>query len=473
MSGITSKCGTAERHDETAHFGVTNLATKGTLPLPCPENSDPRESLKDYIVAGAKPRAAWRCGVELELLGFSRAGRTRLDHEQVEAVIRALARDESNYTTDGGVLAGAQLTEGGNLTVEPGGQMEYSSAARASLVQIESELSGYLDRLRSSASEANAQFLAIGFDPLRTEAEQHWYPKPRYEIMRPYLATRGTRAWDMMLRTCATQVSLDFDSASDLLRKYVLGHRLAPYVTAIFANSPFADGKPSGYLSTRAWAWLATDPDRCGIPPIVGNEQASLDDLVEYALDVPMLFRRINGAYLDDVTGQPFRQFLYARDDRDDLLGDWADHLTTIFTEARVKQLIELRSADCGHLGLVMAAQAFWKGLLYDEDSFSAAERLVPDLSVPEIRELQTAVAINGLRAKTEATTTVLPIAKDLVRLATEGLGRIAPDEVPYLDILHEQVIADELCPADILLRNWEGSWHGSLARLFEYVRVP
>jgi glutamate--cysteine ligase len=471
MNRMSGKCETTESRGEAPPIGGAELSANGHAALRARVTADPRHQFREYILVGAKPRARWRCGAELELLGFTHGDLVRLDHEQIAFVIEALASDPSNLTTDGGVLAGAQLAEGGNLTVEPGGQLEYSSAPHFSLVQIERELQSYLGRLRTIAQGKDFQFLAIGFDPLRTTAEQDWFPKPRYDIMRPYMAQRGSRAWNMMLQTCATQVSLDFASAEDGLRKYVIGNRLAPYVTAIFANSPFADGKPSGYRSTRAWTWTETDPDRCGLPPLIWNKEFTLDDFVEYALDVPMLFRRVDGVYLDDVTGTPFRQLLATQLDSDALVADWADHLTTIFTEARIKQVIELRSADCGGLPLVMAVQALWKGLLYDDDCLSQVEQLLPELSPAAVQEFQLAVAVDGLNARTAAAA-ALPIAKELVRLATEGLQRIAPDEVRYLDILHQQVIEDEVCPADILLRNWHGSWHGSMERVFEYVRA-
>lgn len=471
MNRMPGKCETAESQDGAAHLVATELESDRSASFPPREVTAPSTIFREYLLAGAKPRDQWRCGAELELLGFTNDDLLRLDHERIEFIIQDLAADPSRLSSDGGVLAGAQMIEGGNLTVEPGGQLEYSSAPRADLIQIEQELKSYLNRLRTIADDENIRFVAIGFDPLRTRSEQDWFPKPRYDIMRPYLAKQGARAWNMMLQTCATQVSVDFESESDLLRKYVLGNRLAPYVTAIFANSPFAGGQPSGYLSTRAWTWMETDPDRCGVPELIWSKGFSLDDFVEYALDVPMLFRRVDGRYLDDVTGKPFRHLLATRRSDDGLQADWADHLTTIFTEARIKQVIELRSADCGTLPLVMAVQALWKGLLYDDDGLAEVERLLPIRSSGEMRELQLAVAIDGLRARTD-TTAALPIAKELVRLATDGLQRIAPDEVRYLDILHQQVINDELCPADILLRNWDGSWHGSMERVFDYVRA-
>lgn len=428
-------------------------------------------ALRNYFLSSVKPRTEWRVGAELELLGYD-VSRERLDHTQIQSVIGDLAVDEREHTFDGGVFAGAHQSSGGDLTVEPGGQLEYSSAPRDGLAAIEIELKDYLARLRAIAETRGFQFLALGFDPLRRLDEQKWFPKPRYEIMRPYIAGQGARAWDMMTRTCAVQVSLDFGSEADLIRKFVLGSRLAPFVAAMFANSPFADGRPSGFKSTRGLTWLETDPDRCGIPKLAWFKDASVDDLVQYALDVPMLFRRRDGHYRDGRTGVKFRDYLPTVElTEDELLIDWADHLTTIFTEARVKQYVELRTTDCGSLPMVMAAQALWKGLLYDDDSLAEAVKLLPDVNPAEIADLQLAVARDGLHAAAPGVSVLGP-AQELVRLATAGLQRQAPEEVGYLDILHQQVIAESVCPADILLRNWEGSWHHSMERVFAAARV-
>jgi glutamate--cysteine ligase len=472
MNRTASKCELAGPSGvNEASAGASAIASNENSRLTVIEPQDVRESLREYILAGAKLRADHRCGAELELFGFDASSNQRLDHQQVQFTLRALAHDPGSHNFDGGTFAGAKLDLGGNLTVEPGGQLEYSTAPHRDLMTIESELNSYLSRLKDVSRSSGSRFLAIGFDPLRTVGEQHWFPKPRYDIMRPYMAGRGSRAWDMMTRTCATQVSLDFTSEADLVRKFVVGNRLAPYVTAMFANSPFADGVPSGYKSTRAGAWLDTDPDRCGAPGLIWSGEFTVDAFIEYALDIPMLFRRRDGDYLRDLTGTTFREYLEVEQSTAEIEADWADHLTTIFTEARVKQVIELRSADSGSMPLVMALQALWKGMLYDEETLDQVERLIPNQSPVAFRELQVAVARDGLQAETIGVS-VLGRAQELVRLAAAGLGRIAPYEVKYLDILQQQVIDEALSPADILLRNWHGTWHGSMESVFDYVSI-
>lgn len=422
---------------------------------------------------GAKPRTDWMCGVEFELFGYDlRREMERIRPAQVQRVLEGFAPSSSDLVYEDSLLIEVNAGQMNRLTVEPGGQIEFSGAPQRDLQDVEREIKRYLARLHEIAEGDCLAFLAVGFDPLRTIEEQRWFPKARYEVMRPYLATRGRRAWDMMTRTCAVQANLDYESVEDLAKKFQLGNRLAPIVTAIFANSPFEDGRVSDYKSTRAAAWLETDDDRTGVCPPSVSEEFSPDAFVAYALKVPMLFAQRDGRYFDEPTGMKFGDFL-ARGcpSVQPVFGDWADHLTTIFTEARLKQHIEVRSADCGSLQMALASQALWKGLMYDAAALDDALKLAPRLSREEILSLQERVARDALGASFDGVD-VLNIAKEIVRLARSGLASIAPAETRYLDVLHEQVIEDEMCPADILLRNWHGSWHGSMKHVTEYLRI-
>jgi glutamate--cysteine ligase len=422
---------------------------------------------------GAKPFADWMCGVEFELFGYDQTrDLARLDPSQVQRVLAGFAPSSSDLVYEGGVLIEVNAGQMNRLTLEPGGQIEFSGAPQRSLSDVEREVSRYLSRLREIAEGDRLSFLAVGFDPLWTIEEQHWFPKMRYEVMRPYLGSRGRRAWDMMCRTCAVQANLDYGSEEDLAKKFLVGNRLAPIVTAMFANSPFENGRPNGYKSTRAAAWLATDDERTGISTPTLKDEFTPASFVAYALDVPMIFVQREGLYLDALAGVKFGDFLEAGcGEIQPLFGDWADHLTTLFTDARLKQHIEMRSADCVNLKMALALQAFWKGLMYDAGTLDDALALAPRLSRADAQALREKVARDGLSAR-QAGVNVLSLAKESVTLAVAGLERIAPGEVKYLEILREQVQEDEVSPADILLNNWHGSWHGSMNRVVEYLRI-
>lgn len=460
---MTKEQSTAQRQADKSVFPLlTEPVSKDSVPL-----------FVENLRRGAKPASEWMCGVEFELFGYdARREYERINHAQVQRVLAGFAPSSNNLFYEDGLLIEVDAGQMNRLTVEPGGQIEFSGAPQRSLKDVKREVHRYLSRLHEIAEGHGLAFLAVGFDPLRTLAEQHWYPKARYSVMRPYLATRGARAWDMMARTCAVQCNLDYGSSEDMAKKFLVGNRLAPIVTAIFANSPFENGRPSGYKSTRAAAWLETDNDRTGIPPPALTDAFTPEAFVAYALDVPMIFVQRDGHYTDALTGTKFGDFLARGSDGiQPVFGDWADHLTTIFTDARLKQHIELRSADCGSLEMAVAMQALWKGLLYDTATLDEALRLAPRLNHADALGLRETVARDGLAA-THAGVNVLALAQEVVRLAANGLTTVAPDEVSYLDILHQQVIAEGVSPSDMLLRNWHGSWHGSMSRVFEYLRI-
>src|SRR5215210_4602924 len=244
---------------------------------------------EENLRRGAKPFSEWMCGVEFELFGYdTRRDFKRLSPSQVQRVLAGFAPSSNDLVYEGRTLVEVNAGQMNRLTVEPGGQVELSAAPRRSLADVELDLTRYLARLHEIAEGDCLAFLAVGFDPLRTLDEQQWVPKLRYDVMRPYLARRGERGWDMMTRTCAAQTNLDYGADTDLAKKFLLGNRLAPVATAIFANSPFENGKPSGYKSTRAAAWLATDDDRAGIAPPALDDEFSPAAFVSYALEVPM-----------------------------------------------------------------------------------------------------------------------------------------------------------------------------------------
>src|SRR5205085_8915715 len=420
-----------------------------------------------FFAAKGKPASAWAVGVELELFGFTRDTLERIGSRQIQAVINGFADQITSRVVENGYVTEANLGVGGQgsgdreekrpapgprppaptmgrLTLEPGGQVEFSGVPHASLIEVERGLRQFALRLVEIAATQNVIFIAIGFDPLRRIEEQRWIPKARYGIMRPYLKKRGARAWDMMCRTAAIQANLDYSDLKDLARKFQLATRLAPVAAAMFANSPFENGKLSGYKATRYRAWLDTDPDRTGPAPLALDDEFTVERFLDYVAGVPMLFIRREENYID-VAGHSFSEYLAGCGcPMTPIFQDFTDHLTTIFTEARLKPHVEQRSMDCGSIEMAMAAMAFWKGLMYDRTALESALGLAPKLTPGEYAEFQLDVARRGLEASIKQVP-LSTLAADALQIARAGLQRIAADETHYLDLLEERVTREHV----------------------------
>jgi glutamate--cysteine ligase len=328
--------------------------------------------LAGWFAAGAKPRAQWRVGTEHEKFGFRLTDHAPPPYEPdgIRAMLDGLAarfgwapiRDGENVI---GLKRGAA-----SVSLEPGGQFELSGAPLASVVETEAELASHFAEVRAVAEPLGLGFAPLGFHPTATREAMPWMPKRRYGIMRAYMPKVGSLGLDMMLRTCTVQANLDFGSEADMVEKLRIGLALQPLATALFANSPFREGKPAGLLSARAHVWTDTDADRTGIPACVFEDGFGFERFVEFVLDVPMYFVVRDGEYVD-ATGTRFSEFLArgltGRPDIRATMGDWADHVTTVFTEVRLKRFLEMRGADAGAPDMLAALPAFWVGLLYDD----------------------------------------------------------------------------------------------------------
>ena len=462
--------------------------------------SDPinsRADLARYLSESYKPVGEWCVGPEVELFGFTRRDLRRISPAQVQAVIDGFSPViESREVEDGFVteadISLAQVDKGsvskhgalatssgaaqrpaewGRITLEPGGQIEFSGAPQKSLLHVEQGISNYLELLREIGDRTGIIFVAAGFDPICGVADQRWIPKRRYQIMRPYLMRRGRRAWDMMSRTAAIQANLDYGDLEDLAKKFAVANRLGPIAAAIFANSPLEEGRLSGYKSVRYAVWLETDPDRTGLSPLAVDGSFSIERFIDYASTVPMFFIRRGGAYVD-MAGYSFAEFMRGSGgDKAPIMQDFGDHLSTVFTESRLKPHIEQRSADCGAPELMLAALAFWKGLMYHGEALDQALALAPRLDLSDFGALQLQVARHGLDARI-GSVSVRAIAGASVELAVIGLRAIAPEEARYLDILEQYVVREQICPADILIRNLKGSWNGDARKAAEYLKI-
>jgi len=435
-----------------------------------------RRELVEYLAGGCKDPAAWHIGTEHEKFVFRWS-----DHEPV------------GYDEPGGIrdlLEGMRVhgwqpvrengrtialkRNGASITLEPAGQVELSGEQLDDIHASCREVNSHLAEVRGVAEKLGVGLLGTGFQPTARREDMPWMPKQRYAIMRRYMPKVGNLGLDMMTRTCGVQVSLDFADEADMVKKLRVSLALQPIATALFANSPFVDGRPSGYLSYRAHIWTDTDPDRCGLPAYVFGEDMGFERHVEHALDVPMYFVVRDGRMID-VAGQSFRDFLAGRlpglPGERPTLADWEDHLTTLFPEVRLKRYIEQRGTDAGPWRRLCALPALWTGLLYDDRALDQAHELIRDWAPAEIARLLNDVTRHGLQARMRERP-VQAIAREVVELARSGLARRARldhrdrDETHFLDDLGE-IAESGVTPAERLLAAWEGRWRRSLDPLF------
>ena len=442
-----------------------------------------RDELVAYLEAGAKPKSDWRIGTEHEKFGFYRQGHGPVPYDGARGIATLLEALHERFcwdepvTENGNIIALSRrdCPKGGTVSLEPGGQLELSGAPLQTVHETYEELRQHLAEVGEIGGELGMGFLGLGFSPKWTLAETPVMPKERYRIMARYMPKRGKRGLDMMFRTATVQVNLDFSDEADMVAKLRAGLALQPVATALFANSPFTDGRPNGYQSYRAEMWRDTDPDRSGLLPFAFDDGMGFERYVDYALDVPMYFVYRDGRYID-VAGASFRDFLAGKlaalPGMRPTLDDWADHLTTLFPDVRLKRFLEMRGADAGSFAQVVALPALWTGLLYDQEALDGALALTGDWTVAEMQALRDAVPRQGLRAPFRGGT-VHDVAGAMVQLAESGLKRRArltrkgEDESKALAPLIETV-ADGRSPSDRLLAAYHGPWQGDIDRVFD-----
>jgi len=433
--------------------------------------------LVDYLASGCKPKTAWRIGTEHEKFGFHVADLHPLSYEGEHGIGELLKRLAEGYgwqpEFEGDSIIA--LKRGGcSITLEPGGQFELSGDLLENLHQTCNEVHIHLAEVRAVAEPMGLGFLGLGFHPRAKREDIPWMPKGRYKIMRNYMPRVGTLGLDMMTRTCTVQVNLDFESEQDMADKFRASLALQPVATALFANSPFVEGKPSGYLSYRSHIWTDTDNDRTGILPFVFEPGFGFEHYVDWMLDVPMYFVRREGRYID-AAGQSFRDFmagqLPALPGEVPTISDWEDHLTTAFPEVRLKRYLEMRGADGGPWKSLCALPAFWAGLLYDRSALDACMELTCDWQLDEMQALRDDVTREGLQARIRGRS-VRELARELLDLAHKGLAArrclnaAGDDETGFLRPLFESVEAGRT-PAERLLERYHRNWDGQIEPLF------
>jgi glutamate--cysteine ligase len=457
-----------------------------TTPTQDIDESAPRIERKSELVErlerGSKPASEWRIGTEHEKFGFRLSDLTPLPYEGQEASIRGLlegiaTRFDWQPIVEGGKIIG--LKKGlASVSLEPGGQFELSGAPLEHIHQTCSEISDHLRETRMIAEPMGVAFLGLGFSPLWSMEETPMMPKGRYGIMKAYMERVGRLGRQMMFRSCTVQTNLDFGSEADMVKKLRVSLALQPVATALFANSPFAEGRTNGYKSYRSHVWTDTDPDRSGTLPFAFEEGMSFERYVDYALDVPMYFARRDGRYVD-CSGQSFRDFLDGKlpalPGQRPAIEDWDDHLSTIFPEVRLKSFLEMRGADAGPQVALCALSALWTGLLYDQTSLDAAWDLVKGWSAAEREAMRRSVPAMGLQTPARGGD-LQGVAKEVLAIARSGLKRRAKlnssgdDETIFMRELDETAETG-VTPAERLLARYHGPWKRDVRKVFDEVQ--
>jgi glutamate--cysteine ligase len=439
-----------------------------------------RDALVAWIEKGVKPEAEFRVGTEHEKIPFYAANHSPVPYDGPRG-IRALLEGMQGLLGWEPIMEGdhpiglVDVTGGGAISLEPGGQFELSGAPLETLHQTFLETGAHLAQVKEIADPLGIRFLGLGMSPLWTLDETPVMPKARYRIMRAYMPKVGSRGRDMMFRTATVQANLDFSSEADMVQKLRMSIALQPVATALFANSPFTDGRPNGLLSARSEIWRDTDNARAGMLPFVFEEGFGFERYVDYALDVPMYFVKRGDSY-HDVTGQSFRDLLAGRlpglPGTRAVISDWANHLSTIFPEVRLKRYLEMRGADVGDRDMIAALSAFWVGLFYHRPSLDAAWDIAKGWSAEERQRLRDDVPRLALRAEIRGRS-VRDLARDLLALARAGLAARARrdaqghDETRFLDPL-DAIVARGETRAEALLARHGGAWGGGIAPVFD-----
>ena len=448
--------------------------------VPGQNNQTPIESkaqLIEDLEAGCKPRDAWRIGTEHEKFAFRLTDKQALPYDGPDGigkVLEGMQRFGWQPACEGDNVIALKMN-GASITLEPGGQFELSGAPLETIHQTCDEVHTHLAQVQEVAGELGIGFIGLGFTPNMTREAMPVMPKGRYGIMRRYMPTKGSLGLDMMFRTCTVQTNLDFASEADMVKKFRVSLALQPVATALFANSPFTEGKPNGFLSYRSHIWEDTDPDRTGTLPFVFEDGMGFERYVDYVLDVPMYFVYRDGKYID-VAGKSFRDFMAGKleglEGELPTMNDWEQHLTTLFPEVRMKRFLEMRGADGGPWRRICALPALWVGLLYDDGALDAAWDIVKDWQMTKHDRLRREVP--KLALKTELSFgTMQDLAKIVIELAEDGLKRRArldsggSDESGFMSALKEIALSGKT-PAEEMLDAYNNRWGGKIDPIFD-----
>jgi glutamate--cysteine ligase len=439
------------------------------------------KQLADHIAAGCKPAEQFRIGTEHEKFGYRLADLAAPPYQPADGqpgsirdLLGALTRFGGTPITDRGNTIGLKQGDAA-ISLEPAGQLELSGAPLETLHETLAEFEAHFAEVRSVSRDLQVGWAPLGFHPIATREQMPRMPKGRYEIMRRYMPTVGKLGLDMMTRTCTVQVNLDYASEEDMVRKLRVSLLLQPLATALFANSPFTEGRPNGFLSYRAHVWTDTDNQRSGIPAVMFEPGFGFERYAQWLVDeVPMYFVYRNSEYID-VAGASFRDYMAGRlhnvAGAVATVGDFADHITTVFTDVRIKRFLEMRGADAGRLDMMVAQSAFWVGLLYDEAALSAAEALLRGAGWEDAVTLRSAVPREGLDSAWRGGT-LRDLARDAIAISRDGLyararlNAAGEDESGYLAPL-EAIVHGEPTQAEHWLERYHQGWLGDVRQIF------
>ena len=437
------------------------------------------EQMAEYLADGCKPKSEWRIGTEHEKFGYCKDTLNPLPYEGPRSILAMLEGLRDRYgwapVTEADKLIGL-TKDGANVSLEPGGQLELSGAPLETIHQTCDEVNTHLREVKSIADEIGVGFIGLGAAPHWSHVEMPVMPKGRYKLMTDYMDRVGTMGKTMMYRTCTVQVNLDFGSEADMVQKLRVALALQPIATALFANSPFLEGKPNNHKSWRSRVWRDLDADRTGMLPFVFEDGFGFERWVDYALDVPMYFVYRDGKYINAL-GQSFRDFLQGKlpalPGETPTLSDWADHLTTIFPEARIKKFIEMRGADGGPWRRLCALPAFWVGLMYDQSALDAAWDLAKGIDAETRQALRIAASEQALDGRV-GKYALSDLAREAVAISEQGLKSrakpgqdgLVPNEVHFLDALKESLETGQT-QADELLARYHSDWNGDVSKVF------
>ena len=428
--------------------------------------------LAGLLESGNKPKSDWRIGTEHEKFGWLTDTRRPLPYagdRSISALFAGLqARHGWTPIAEGDNIIG-MTRDGANISLEPGGQFELSGAALGSMHDVAAELQTHLDEVRGIADPLGIRFMGIGAAPEWRAEDMPVMPKGRYRLMTDYMASVGSHGTQMMYRTCTVQVNLDYASEADMVKKLRVALALQPVATALFASSPFFEGKLNSHKSWRSRIWRGLDNSRTGMLPFAFDAGFGFQAYVDWVLDVPMYFVYRDGKYINAL-GQSFRAFLRgelpALPGEKPTLSDWADHMTTVFPEARVKKYIEMRGADCGDQAHINALPAFWVGLMYDQTALDAAWDLVKGFDTETREALRINASVSGLQAQAGGVK-LLDLARAAVGLSHAGLAARGLGEETFLAPLEQSLVLEQV-QADRWLKRYHGEWAGDLTRIYD-----